>query len=464
MNDSKQRAKQLIQEQRFAEARHVLESVTVMDDSEVWSLLGMVCGLTGDLPAAESALKRGISLRPEDPVLHNNLGCVLRSLDRRGDAEAEFREAVRLRSGYTSAEVNLGGALSDAGDFSGAERVLRGALAATPDNPEAHNNLGSALRQLGRADEAATCFATAVRLRPDYPDALANLGMSYLFSNSFDNAEACFRKALTVSPDHTSALYYLGFLLHKKERLDEAGQCFRRIIEIEPGHVNAAYFLSIMGITEAPSQSPAEYVQELFDGYADQFDEHLVTTLEYATPGVINRLVRETLGVNSSPIDLVDLGCGTGLCAKYLTDIAGTMVGVDLSERMLEKARSLGIYTHLFQGDVESFLAGQPESCDLIVSGDVFVYIGDLAGIFRTCRQALREGGLMCFSIEKSLDQGLYTLRQSGRFAHNPTYISQLAKEAGLDVVKIEEVVLRKEFGQSIDGQVYVLARNWGAG
>jgi len=456
---TKQQARQLIQANHFAEARQLLERVGDSGDADIYGLLGMVCGLIGDYSAAESALDQAITLRPVDAALHNNLGCVLRSLGKAMEAEGRFREAVRLRSGYTSAEVNLGCVLIDAGNFADAEIVLRTALARAPEHPEALNNLGTALRQMGLVAESTVCFEKAVHVRPEYPDALANLGMSRLFDNRPADAEVYLRKALAGAPGHISALYYLGFLLHRSNRLAEAEHCFRRILSLDPEHANAAYFLSVIGVRDVPPQSPVDYIQELFDGYADQFDAHLVDALEYSAPEVMNRMVRRSLGEFPNKLDILDLGCGTGLCARTIADIAESITGVDLSGRMLDKARALGLYDRLVQDDVTSFLEGQENSCDLILAGDLFIYIGDLTAIFPACARALRDGGLMSFSIERSNEERPYSLRSSGRYAQRPDYIAGLAMTAGLHVSAVEDVVLRHEYGDSIAGQIYVLEK-----
>jgi predicted TPR repeat methyltransferase len=452
---------QLIQARNLASARQVLETVAQSGDAEVFGLLGMVCGMSGDYQAAESALERAVALRPDAAGLHNNLGVVLRSLGKGARAEEQFREALRLRPGDTSAEVNLACTLIDSAKYAEAVGVLRAALAKAPEHPEALNNLGTALRQTGRAAEAAFCYEKAVQLRPDYSDALTNLGMSRLFDNRPDDAESCLRRALSGAPGHIGALYYLGFILHRRNAVAESEQCFRRILAINPEHANAAYFLSVIGVNEAPPRSPDDYVQELFDGYADKFDEHLVGALRYSAPEVMNRMVRNALGETSSKLDILDLGCGTGLCAKHFTDVANTLTGVDLSERMLDKARSLGIYDYLSQDDVVSFLANRGNNTfDLILAGDVFIYIGDLAPVFPACARVLRNGGLMSFSIERSNDARSYTLRTSGRYAQRPDYIAGLAEASGFRVLAVEDIVLREEFGDSIAGQVYVLARD----
>jgi len=452
----------LIREGRLTDARRALEAMGEPRDADVLGMLGMVCGMAGDLQAAEPALKRAVSLRPSDPALRNNFGCVLRALGKKADAEAQFRESVRLDPRDLGARANLGCALIDSGNLHEAERVLRNVLATVPEHPEALNNLGTALRGIGKIAEATACYEKAVRLRPNYPDALANLGMSRLFDNRSQEAERCLRAALQWAPGHVQALYYLGFLLHQRNARSEAESCFRNLLAIDPTHANAAYFLSVIGVSEAPPQSPSAYVKELFDGYAESFEEHLVGALKYSAPGVMSRLVRTQLGASQGSLDILDLGCGTGLCARQFTDLAATITGVDLSARMLDKVRPMGIYDRLIQDDVVSFLTGQQNTFDLILAGDLFIYIGDLAEVIPACARALRDGAIMCFSTEKSDDHRPYTLRTSGRYAQRSDYIIALARESGLSLRASEQLVLREEYGAGITGEVYVLAKEEG--
>lgn len=460
LSATKQRAQQLIQSRQLDEARRVLEAVRESHDADVQALLGIVYGMLGDNGAAAAALQIAVAARPADAAVRNNLGCAQRALGKLAEAETQFRESLRLKPGVVGTASNLSCVLIDLGKFAEAEAVLRKALVTAPNHPEVLNNLGTALRQQGRSDEALACYGKAVQMNPNYPDALVNLGMSWLLNNGARDAEVCLRKALVIAPDHVGALYYLGFSLYRRNATEDAAQCFRRILTIQPGHANAAYFLSMMGMSEAPRQSPAGYVKELFDGYADKFEDHLVGTLRYSAPDVMNRLVRETLGSDEIMLDILDLGCGTGLCATRFADIARSLVGVDLSERMLEKAQKLGIYTDLVRADVGSFLAERDNaSCDLALAGDVFVYIGELTEVFHACARVLRNGGLLSFSIERSDDEAAYTLRKSGRYAQRPDYIAGLAMTAGLRVSAVEDFTLREEFGVGIPGQLYVLSK-----
>jgi ubiquinone/menaquinone biosynthesis C-methylase UbiE len=74
----------------------------------------------------------------------------------------------------------------------------------------------------------------------------------------------------------------------------------------------------------------------IFDSYAERFDQHLVGALQYRVP----RRVAESLKAKhpDGRFNLLDLGCGTGQVAAYLGRIQGHIIGVDLSDKMIEQA------------------------------------------------------------------------------------------------------------------------------
>src|SRR5262249_37322411 len=141
------------------------------------------------------------------------------------------------------------------------------------------------------------------------------------------------------------------------------------------------------------------YVKVLFDNFASTFDVHL-QRLEYRAP----ELVVETLRENGLPAgresDILDAGCGTGLCGTLLRDYARKLVGVDLSAGMLEKARASGRYDELTEGELTAFMRAHPASCDVIASADTLCYFGDLREPAVAAAAALRPGGRFAFSVE----------------------------------------------------------------
>jgi predicted TPR repeat methyltransferase len=206
-----------------------------------------------------------------------------------------------------------------------------------------------------------------------------------------------------------------------------------------------------------PARAPARYVRALFDTYAPRFDEHLMVELAYAAP---NR-VRDLLDAPSigRPVDtLVDLGCGTGVMAPLCRSLARTLVGVDLSPRMLARAEARGLYDRLEEADIVAFLERHEAAFDLLIATDVAVYLGDLRPLLAAAARALRPGGHLAFTTEL-LAEGDYRLRRSGRYAHGGSHVEALARAVRLEVERAERAPLRTEADRPVEGGLYLLRR-----
>ncbi len=163
------------------------------------------------------------------------------------------------------------------------------------------------------------------------------------------------------------------------------------------------------------------------------------------------------LGMDQKPIDILDLGCGTGLCGRLLKPIAGRLCGVDLSKGMIEKARERGIYDQLDIGELLDVLKRSPRSFDLIVAADVFIYVGDLAEVFEAVAACLRPGGLFIFSVEAGGGERYNLTGSVRRYTHSAPYLRRLASMCGFDEVSFAPVVVRMERGQIVPGYLPVL-------
>lgn len=98
----------------------------------------------------------------------------------------------------------------------------------------------------------------------------------------------------------------------------------------------------------------------------------------------------------------LDLGCGYGWHCRYaIQHGASAVVGVDLSERMLERARSMGedariTYVHAAMETIDFPKA----SFDLILSSLAFHYVADYPGLLKKLHAVLRPQGQLLFSCE----------------------------------------------------------------
>lgn len=99
---------------------------------------------------------------------------------------------------------------------------------------------------------------------------------------------------------------------------------------------------------------------------------------------------------------VLDLGCGYGwFCRWARSEGAEQVLGVDVSERMLERARSMtwddGIA--YARADLEGF-APPRTAFDLIYSSLALHYVENLGGLMAKVRNALVPGGRLVFSVE----------------------------------------------------------------
>ena len=95
------------------------------------------------------------------------------------------------------------------------------------------------------------------------------------------------------------------------------------------------------------------------------------------------------------------------------------------------------------------------EKYDLFIAADVFVYLGDLNAVFQAVQKHSTEDAYFLFSVENCPKD--YVLRPSGRYAHSPAHIQSLAAKHRMSVEFSQSCGLRKEKGQWVMGDLYVL-------
>ena len=146
----------------------------------------------------------------------------------------------------------------------------------------------------------------------------------------------------------------------------------------------------------------------------------------------------------------------TGLGAEAFRDIARHLHGVDLAPKMGAEARRKEIYEHLEVGEALACLTESPGGYDLVLSADVFIYIGDLDPIFATVRDKAVPAALFAFSVEVTEGNG-FALLDCGRYAHSSRYIEGLAANHGFSIERRRHVPIREERGRPVAGYLFVL-------
>jgi predicted TPR repeat methyltransferase len=458
--------------------------------SDVLHCLGILRSQQGRFTEALASYDKALAIRPRAADVLNNRGSALRNLNRPIEALASYDQALAIDPAAAFALNNRGNALQDLNRTAEALTSFDKALAIKPDYVEALNHRGNALQLLNRPGEALASYDRALKIRPDfaeawvgrgnvlnlhlqrYDDALAaydkalaiNPGFADVWVsrgnilnghfNRYDDALSSYDRALAIDPDNAAAWFDRGGVLQGLKRPAEAIVAYRRALAKGGDAEIIRYTLASLGAEAAPVAAPKKFVTELFDQCADRFDERLLGKLKYRTPDLLLDVVARF--VPSRNLDVLDLGCGTGLLGARLHPLARTLTGVDVSPNMLELARRRQIYDNLVCGELIEFLQTQTRNFDLVVAADVFVYIGDLSGVFQGVRGALRDGGFFGFSVEAGEEQD-FVLRATLRYAQSAAYLRRLVDDHGFILETIEKQVIRQQDGIDVSGHLALL-------
>lgn len=265
----------------------------------------------------------------------------------------------------------------------------------------------------------------------------------------------------TFDEEALAEAYNRALDLEKSGDLDAAAAAYAEVLAIDPDdHGGAAVRLASMGRGNVPEKAPDAYVATLFDQHAEMFDTILVDQLGYDVPLQLREILLE-INEDWQSERMLDLGCGTGLSADALDDMAKHKTGVDISENMIEVAHDKGDYDALFVGEAVRFLETTQEAdWDLIVATDVLPYMGKLDGFFAGVCAHLTSGGHFSFSSETLNDEQLagreFMVGNYQRFAHAQSYIRQMLAAHDMDCIRCEDITVRSEQGAPVPGHLYV--------
>jgi predicted TPR repeat methyltransferase len=300
-------------------------------------------------------------------------------------------------------------------------------------------------------------------------DLIADRRFEYAKSAAAENdhatAEDLLLQTIELVPDWAPAWFALGDARLALGKIDEARAAFEQCRALDPAYEQgAAIALAALtpGAGEAPPAMTAGYVRNLFDQYAERFDSHLTKHLAYRGPELIRDAITRACaieGVRPPFPRALDLGCGTGLFGEQLGDMAKAIDGVDLSPRMIRKARKRDCYDVLVAGDMMTFLedAGG-QSYDLVTAADVFVYVSDVTPVFAAVARVLKPRGLFAFSIQRT-DAADVLLGPERRFSHRVSFVERALRDAGFGITRCENDSTRTENGQPVPGAVLVAIR-----
>jgi predicted TPR repeat methyltransferase len=408
----------------------------------------------GNLREAEIVYNKVLGVIPQDADALHFLGVLRHQQGRTDEGVSLVQHALALAPGYVDAWSNLGNLYKESARLGEAEAAYRRALSLNEHHASAWNNLGVVLRARGQTAEAVEALSRAVDISATFADAHYNLGNALHQCRRLAEAIAAYREVLLLNPSHARAHLRLGYALYMTGAHEEAADVFRRWLVVEPENPIPSHMFAACSGENIPERASDGYVRKTFDGFAASFDDVLLHRLDYDAPQQLLKVLTPVLGTPGCLYDVLDAGCGTGLCGPLLKPYARTLTGVDLSPGMLSRARTRAAYDRLHEDEITRFLAARDAAFDVIASADTLCYFGDLQRIAQTACRALRAGGWIGFTVERSDDVETYRIQPHGRYSHARAYVEGALAHAGFEAIHVISAVLRRELGSDVEGWV----------
>ena len=410
---------------------------------------------TGNPFDARRFCQMGINLDRDNPDILYQCGRIALAFAEYAAAISAFERAVAHRPDFVEAYHQMANAYLARRDPEPALACFERVLELDPDH---HDSREKRSRIINNYCQAKEFFQISLAKAPHDPVLHCGLGNLLLRNGNHIGAEIKFRDAISLDSSYAESFFGLGKALLELGQTQEAREEFLKTLEIRPDHPSARYYLEGTGDDTVSHRDKIRYVEQMFDNFSADFDEQLTTHLAYRIPQQLYDMLNEIPEYRGKLFDILDVGCGTGLSGAAFRHKAKTLTGVDVSSNMITQAQCRGIYDHLHHDDYLQFLRNNSTHYDLIISADVFIYVGNLSDTMSLFSRHLKTNGIILFSVENSSLEG-YNLQCSGRYAHSEAYIRALCSKHEMEVVSVRPCMVRMENHKPIDGSMYLLRK-----
>ncbi|WP_424811918.1 tetratricopeptide repeat protein [Roseococcus sp. YIM B11640] len=455
-----ERGRAMLSDRKTLDAITLLERAVAVPDApaEAYGLFAEALSEGGREAEALAAADIAIARKQADGMLRLLRARIRRN---RGDVPGSMEDAaaaVMADPSCAEAKSFLATCLSEAGRHDEAILLFHQVFAQRPADAHAEAMLAMAFMRAGRHEAAEELFARA-QSRQGAERLVVLRAQNAILDGRVESAIAMLEASVLQMPEESAQWAMLAQARQRQGQAELAAEAYRRAAELDPGNGYLAHLAtSAGGMTTDADRASDHYVTEVFDGFAARFEGALFA-LGYRIPGVMLRMIEAHwpgIANGSRKIgDVLDLGCGTGLIGVVLHDLlGGRLVGVDLSQRMLDVARDKCIYTELRRMDALAALEGDGTTYQAVILADVLCYFGALDALFRAARQRVEVGGVLLFSIEAGEEGSRWTLSRNGRYQQSAEYVRACLAAAGFLAADFRDEVLRHENGEPVRGYI----------
>jgi hypothetical protein len=229
------------------EAQKLLETAQKtfleQDPGDVGALhqAGLVALQTGAFDLAVRLMGQALSLAPNNPQLHTNIGPALQAMGRLEDALRHYEAALALNREIPETYLNYGNALIESETPEKAIDYYDQAIQLSPQSLPARLNKAACLRSLRRLNDALSSIDEALELFPGRGSLHFERGRILMELEEFSQAISEFMAVTDLEPNKAEPYYHIGTLLIKLNLFEDSLDYLDEAISLKPDYLEA-YF------------------------------------------------------------------------------------------------------------------------------------------------------------------------------------------------------------------------------
>ncbi|MGN7661254.1 MAG: methyltransferase domain-containing protein [Anaplasma sp.] len=289
-----------------------------------------------------------------------------------------------------------------------------------------------------------------------------DLGLYHFYRGNVQDAKARFWLISLVRPKLPDVYYNIGRCHLVLRDIGKAVKSFERALSLDKAHKESVYYLQKIESPDSISEIPENIIRQHFNYTSEYFVEHWLIAQNYRGHEYVRSLVMNFLGSRFSELEVLDLGCGTGICGQFLKmkGIGRHITGVDISRRMLDIARKCFVqgrqaYNELLCMNMFEFLKDSRKKYDVIVVTEVLHYFGGLGEVLRMICGSLAKGGMLVALVREGGGQRYRFVKEGDFFYHSGAYVQQQVERLGLHLSYVNRC---KIYGNRVDGLLFAVS------
>src|SRR5206468_3584144 len=359
-------------------AEQHLEKYPKKDDISFHLASANLCLSSGDLAAAEKALRPALTVNPNSSAAHMALGDLYLLKKDQKQAGEEFKKAAELAPVRSMERLKYAAFMSAAGDTAETRRISTEMTTQAPDYLPGWTLLAELAFKEGKYDEALSLLENVFSREPQYIDGHRLESEVLLAKGDTKKATEVLERLDQTYPDTPLIKYELARAYLKKNNMNQAKVVLDQAISINPNYAEAILLLADINLRSghgeaviepmtrllkrSPELRPAALLLAAAYGSLDRFDDAAVITGEEEKWGPAETELQKTLQLDPNFGGAYDLLVQTYLVTNKLpqalsqlqtqlsknpNDASALMTLALLHERTNEFAKARDAYEHL---------------------------------------------------------------------------------------------------------------------